>query len=168
MTDVRTASKTNEQTNREIIDELQKQLREYANRITTLESKLDQASAGVTENVIHEPCQSPYPPQPKVILFHDSMCGGKINDTICSRENIEVEKIWAPRINNVIEEIENLEETADVFAIHTMTNDLKDKNVDEMIGLISDVVDKSLNKCKKVIISTIINRDDDKELRVKA
>ena len=95
------------------------------------------------------------------------MCG-KINNTLCSRENINVHKIWAPKIENVLEEIDALDENIDVIVIHSMTNDLQDKNVDDLVDLTSTAVDKGLCKAKKVVISSIINRDDDLLISTKA
>ena len=95
-----------------LIEALKSQLKEYANRVSVLESKLDQTriNRDTTETSAAAQEHRPPPLTPaSAILFHDSMCG-KINSTICSKENIEVQKIWAPKLANVLEEVEEVEE----------------------------------------------------------
>ena len=124
-----TVADAKESGNQDVIEALKRKLKGYADRVTTLETKLDQ---GLSDRITHGMGNLTYesrplsPTEPKVILFHDSMCG-KINDTLCSREKIKVEKVWAPQLINLQEEIDKLEENVDLIAIHTMTNDLKEK-----------------------------------------
>ena len=164
-----------------LIDALKQQIREYSARVENLEGKLEKLieEKTVLTNEISTSRQlmvSSFPstsqpnftaPKPKIILMHDSICG-PITEGICSKENIITKKVWAPHLINVQEEIENLEENVDVIAIHAMTNDLKHKEVDELVNKLSDVVDQSLEKANKVVISTIINRHDDPVLSAKA
>ena len=101
------------------------------------------------------------------MFLHDSMCG-KINNTLLSKEMVNVEKVWAPTLPDVLYQIENMEENADVIAIHSMTNDLNQRNVGEITDLVADVSEKALLKAKKIVISSIISRDDDPLLNAKA
>ena len=164
-----TTADVKEEANGGIIASLKTQLKAYSDRVTDLESKIDQ-SRKETPTQPDEGETTAFhsiPFQPKVLLFHDSMCG-KINETVCSRENIEVKKVWAPHIRNVLDEIDNIQEPADAIVIHTLTNDLVDNNVDDMVEMIAEAVDKGLNISKKIVVSTIIDRDDDRELNTKA
>ena len=161
----------------ELIDALKRQIKEYSNRVDNLKGDLEtlreeKADLQTRITVLDQtPLQTPTPfdssPQHKVILMHDSMCG-KINNTLCSKENVKVEKVWDPHVAKVQEEIENLGDDIDVIVIHTITNALCDKTVEELINDMSQVVDRGLVKTKKIIISTIINRDDDQTLSAKA
>ena len=107
------------------------------------------------------------PQTPKVILMHDSMCG-KINNTLLSKEMVSVEKVWAPTLPDVLNTIENMVDNVDAIAIHSMTNDLKERNVDEITDLAEQVIEHALQKANKVVITTIVNRDDDPLLNSKA
>ena len=49
-----------------------------------------------------------------------------------------------------------------------MTNDLNAYTVDEVVNEVADVAEKCCSKAKKVIISTIVKRDDDIILSTKA
>ena len=104
--------------------------------------------------------------KPMVILFHDSLCKD-INETILSNENIDTNKIWAPTLPEVQEKLEEIDKT-DVIVIEPLTRHLKDMEIDSLISLISETVDKCTQKADHVIISTIIKRDDDEEIGVKA
>ena len=153
-------------------------MKEYSNRVTNLEGNIDKYLQEKTSKQLSrtEPNQIPaeVPPtipdrttQPKVLLMHDSICG-KINNTICSKENIDVEKVWAPNVSKLSEEIDKIENNVDVIVIHTMTNDLKDKSVENISNEMSQAVEQGLAKTKKIILSTIVSRDDDETLNAKA
>ena len=85
-----------------------------------------------------------------------------------SKENVTVSKIWAPKLKDVQREVDILEENVDVIAIHSMTNDLGDCSVDEIVNLVIDVAEKCCLKAKKVVISSIVNRDDNILMDTKA
>ena len=69
---------------------------------------------------------------------------------------------------NVLEEIETLEDNVEVIVIHSMTNNLKDNSMENIAEMVSNATDKSLFKATKVVLSTIVNRDDDILLSTKA
>ena len=48
------------------------------------------------------------------------------------------------------------------------TNDLKNQNVEEILDLVTEAIEKSLQKAKKVVISLMINREDDPLIDAKA
>ena len=52
--------------------------------------------------------------------------------------------------------------------MHSMTNDLKDRDVDEITNMVADITEKAVRKARKVVISTIVNRDDDPVTNAKA
>ena len=104
---------------------------------------------------------------PNVVLFHDYMCG-KVNNTVLSKEAVDVNKVWAPKLSDVRYEVEKMDENVDVIVIHSMTNDLKDRDADEITHTTEEIVNLSLQKSNKVVISTIISRDDDPLLDAKA
>ena len=102
----------------------------------------------------------------KVVILHDSLCG-KINDTILSRERVATKKVWAPdlvQMENKLDEIEKIE----VIVIQALTRDLEGKDVEYMNEGINKVITKALTKAQKVVVSTIIRRDDVKQIGAKA
>ena len=102
----------------------------------------------------------------KVILLHDSLCG-KINDTILSRENITMKKIWAPNLNEINKTLDEMDNT-DTIVIQALTNDLRDKTINDMEEIIKETISKASTKAKHVVISTIVGREDDDSLKAKA
>ena len=64
------------------------------------------------------------------------------------------------RLNNV--------ENTDVIVIQALTRDLSKHDINYMNSRINEVVNKALTKAKKVVISTIVNREDKKDIGVKA
>ena len=106
------------------------------------------------------------PNDEKVIILHDSMCKD-INDTILSKEQIITKKIWAPNLEEMNKILDDIRKT-DVIVVQALTRDLAEKQVNEMIDGVNTVVTKALSKAKKVVISLIVRRDDDIQLRAKA
>ena len=100
----------------------------------------------------------------EVIILHDSLCG-KINNTILSRENVSVRKIWAPDTEKMEEELEHV--NSKVVVLEAWTRDLDSHDVDEMTARITNLVDKALTKAEKVVISNIIHREDIDDIDLK-
>ena len=101
-----------------------------------------------------------------MIILHDSLCG-KINDTILSREKIKTKKIWAPDLEQMETRLNEIENT-EVIVIQALTRDLGKHDINYINDRINKVVEKALTKAKNVVISTIINREDEKDNGVKA
>ena len=99
----------------------------------------------------------------RVIILHDSLCRN-INNTLLSREKVTTKKIWA--MHEMIEKIEETER-AETIVLQAFTRDVSKKSVEEMNEGINQVVDKALQKSEKVVISTIVAREDDEELKSK-
>ena len=90
-----------------------------------------------------------------------------INETILSKENVVTTKIWAPTLQEVQEKLNEIDK-AEVIIIEPLTRHLKDMDTNDIISLISDTVDKTIPKADSVIINSIIKRDDNEEIDVKA
>ena len=56
----------------------------------------------------------------------------------------------------------------DVIVIQALTRDISKMPVNEINDKIGEIVSKALAKAKKIVISTIVQRDDDKQLKAKA
>ena len=67
-------------------------------------------------------------------------------------------------MENKLDEIEKIE----VIVIQALTRDLGGKDVEYMNEGINKVVTKALTKAQKVVVSTIIRRDDVKQIGAKA
>ena len=107
------------------------------------------------------------PVTPNVVLFHDSLCK-HINNTILSREGVTTTKVWAPNLLHIQEKVENMQFT-DAIVIQSLTREVnEDSNREDVLALASETVDKCLQKSGKVVISSIIHREDDDTLGVKA
>ncbi len=100
-----------------------------------------------------------------VVILHDSMCRF-INDTLLSRENVKVAKVWAPDIEAMEEALDHV--NAKVVVLQAFTRDLGKMEVDEMCQKIVGLVSKALTKAEKVVVSTIIRREDIVDIDLKA
>ena len=101
----------------------------------------------------------------EVIILHDSLCG-KVNETILSREQIITKKIWAPNLKVMESKLDDIED-AGVIVVQALTRDTGNKGVDDIYEHINDVVTKASSKARKVVISTVINREDERNIREK-
>ena len=104
--------------------------------------------------------------RPEVVILHDSLCKN-INDSIMSKENVTVTKIWAPTLLDMENKIQEIENT-DVIVIQALTRDLDQMVAEELTSKTFDIVEKCLEKVEKVVISSIVNREDDETKRAKA
>ena len=93
----------------------------------------------------------------EVVILHDSMCG-KINDSLLSREKVTVKKVWAPDLDHMEEALDDVD--AKVVVLAALTRDLDQMETNEMNERITGLVSKALTKANKVVISTIIMRED--------
>ena len=107
------------------------------------------------------------PQLPTAVLFHDSLCKN-INNTILRKEGVITTKVWAPTLEEIQEKAEDMEH-ADVIVIESLTREIsKDCDPEEVVHAVTRTVNKCLSKSEKVVISSIINREDDDTLGVKA
>ena len=100
-----------------------------------------------------------------VVILHDSMCRS-INDTLLSRENVKVAKLWAPDIEHMEEALDRVD--AKVVVLQAFTRDLDKMEVDEMCQKIAGLVSKALTKAEKVVVSSVIRREDIVDIDLKA
>ena len=101
----------------------------------------------------------------EVVILHDSLCR-KVNNTLLSRENVKVKKVWAPDFDAMEETLENTD--SKVVVLESFTRDLDRMRVDDVTQRIDDLVSKALTKAEKVVVSTIINRKDIADIDIKA
>ena len=90
----------------------------------------------------------------------------RINDSILSREEIAVRKIWAPDVEAMEEALDRV--NTKVVVLQAFTRDLTKLTTDEMMLKITGLVEKALRKADKVVISTIIRREDVEDIDLKA
>ena len=105
--------------------------------------------------------------EPKAVILHDSLCKG-INETILSKEKVNTKKIWAPTLEEMSKQIDMLEENVDVIIIQALTRDLNKFNIPEFGAQLNLVIENAVSKSKKVVIPTIIAREDDERLHMMA
>ncbi len=101
----------------------------------------------------------------EVVILHDSLCG-KVNDTLLSRENVRVKKVWAPDIARMEEALDNID--AKVVVLKAWTRDVGNVETDAMNQKIAGLVSKAVTKADKVVLSTIIKREDVEDIDLKA
>ena len=89
--------------------------------------------------------------------MHDSLCR-HVNNTLLSREKVQVKKVWAPDMRQMDEALDQV--NAKVVVLESWTRDLSTMNVEEMNQRMDEVITKALTKAEKVVISTIVNRED--------
>ncbi len=100
----------------------------------------------------------------EVVILHESMCR-YVNNTLLSREKVNVKKVWAPDINKMEEALDDV--SSNVVVLEAWTRDLVRMDVNDMNQRIDDLVSKALTKAEKVVVSTIINRDDVEDIDLK-
>ena len=98
--------------------------------------------------------------QPSVILFHDSLCKS-INPTILSNEKVTMKKIWAPTLADVQKEITEISRS-NVIVLEPLTRSLSTLSTEDIIKQTIDTIEMCLEKTDKVVLSSVITRDDDK------
>ena len=101
----------------------------------------------------------------EVVILHDSLCR-KVNNTLLSREKVQVRKVFSPDFDAMEETLDNTQ--SKVIVLESLTRDLHRMNIDDIKQRIDDVVSKALTKADKVVISTIVNRKDIADIDIKA
>ena len=100
----------------------------------------------------------------EVVILHDSMCK-RVNNTLLSKEGVNVKKMWAPDMDAMEEALDNT--NSKVVVLQAFTRDLPNMSTDEMIQRIEGLVTKAITKSDKVVVSTIIRREDIKDIGLK-
>ena len=103
---------------------------------------------------------------PTVVIFHDSLCR-TITQNMMIRENVTIEKKWAPTLGEIIEQVGVMEPT-DRIVVQSLTREVPTMSTDEFTTRTFEVVEKCLTKAPKVVVSLIVERDDNAESRAKA
>eukprot|EP00112_Aurelia_sp_Birch-Aquarium-sp1_P022992 Seg6685.1 transcript_id=Seg6685.1/GoldUCD/mRNA.D3Y31 product="hypothetical protein" protein_id=Seg6685.1/GoldUCD/D3Y31 len=119
---------------------------------------------------------SPDPEQPTgkpprkandVILLGDSMLfKGLQADWLLKNEGRVTKIKFAPTLQEAKQELQNIAETSCIM-LHCGTNNLKSSTIDEMVQLTKDCVVEACQKAAQVVLSTIIPRYDDSNLKLK-
>ena len=102
--------------------------------------------------------------QADVVILHDSLCKN-INDTIMSREKVNVKKVWAPDMVHMDAALDDVH--AKVIVLQAWTRDVSKLSVEDMNEKIVEVINKALTKAEKVVVSTIVNRNDIADINLK-
>ena len=146
---------------------LAKQLDELKASSTNLEQNLALAlnNRNVDRADRHSEDGSEFGERDRVVILHDSLCND-VNDTILSKENVPTRKIWAPDLEAMLKATDEIEET-DVIVIEALTRDLSKKSAEEIAVRLKEVVQKAQTKSKKVVISTLLRRNDSKAVQLK-
>ena len=104
--------------------------------------------------------------RPNVIILHDSLCND-INESIMSREKITTKKILTPSLAELIKRLDEIKD-ADVIVIQALASSLQQFSSDEINKQINETICNALTKARKVIICTMIAREDEEMLSMKA
>ena len=76
-------------------------------------------------------------------------------------------KIWAPNLEEMEKSLDEIENT-EIIVVQAFTRDIGNLEVHEMNDRINEIVTKALTKAQKVVVSTIVNREDKQHVGVKA
>lgn len=101
----------------------------------------------------------------KVIIFHDSLCRN-VNESLMGREDVTVSKVWAPTLMDTQKKVDEVGKV-DTIVVQALTRDLAEKSAEEMTSLTYDTVEKCLLKSETVIVSLVVNREDDDTTQAK-
>ena len=153
------------QTNELLQENLKEALKRQENG-TQYTTPIDPSSTGEIIDLQNTPTHEKLNDRPNVILFHDSLCN-KINDTMMKNENVSITKIWSPTLGETQENLDEIDH-ADRIVIQGLTREVGDMTAEEFTSLTFSTVDKCLSKADKVIVSLIVDREDDLEIQAKA
>ena len=103
--------------------------------------------------------------RPNVVIFHDSLMN-TIKDTMMIKEKVDITKIWSPTLEETQAKIDEIDPT-DRIVIQGITRQVADFSPDDLASLVFDTVEKCLTKAEKVLVSLIVDREDDPEYRAK-
>ena len=101
----------------------------------------------------------------EVVILHDSLCK-RVNNSLLSRENVRVKKVWAPDLVAMEDALDRVD--AKVVVIEALTRDLATMETGEMKQKIAGIVNKASTKADKVVLSTIVRREDIEDIDLKA
>lgn len=93
------------------------------------------------------------------IIFHDSLFK-YISEGIMKNEGLKVEKVFTPRLSDVLEKLGSLRTKPKVVVVHCATNDLAHMEENEIVDKISEIYELASQRGIKVIYSTIVPRKD--------
>ena len=167
--------KANAESKQTIVDITSKQMKLLSEKIDTVEKHISLAAHKRDDLItVHEPDNvnhnlvfaATMHQQPSVAIFHDSLCK-KINETILNKEKVTTSKIWAPTFDDMDKGIDELEQH-DAIVLQALTRSLDNLSAEEIVTETNNLVEKCLSKTDKVIISSIITRDDDNDINIKA
>ena len=107
----------------------------------------------------HQPQPQPTPEMiNRCTILHDSLVK-KVNDTLLRREGVGVNKVWAPDFKRMEEEIDKMQPT-ETIVVQAFTRAIDKLEIDDMYKHIDNVVTKAKTKAKKIVIPTIVYRED--------
>ena len=145
------------------IDEIKESLKSGAG------ANRQQAQPSGTPASTHVPTSNEPVNEPKVLLFHDSLCRN-VNESIMSREKVSVKKVWAPTPAQTRAEIDKIVdgELIDCIVVQALTREVGTTETTAFVNDVSETIDKCLTKTEKVVLSLIVDREDDVQARLKA
>lgn len=106
-------------------------------------------------------------PSPRVVVLHDSLVH-KINNTIMKNENVTFDKVWAPTLDEAIAKVDDIDEEPDCIVVQGLTRHIPEMSPQELTDKVVQTVEKSLTKSGKVILSLVVDREDEPLNRTKA
>ena len=95
----------------------------------------------------------------RALILHDSLCK-RVNDTLLSREGVKVRKVWAPDFSTMNKELDNITDKKDTIVLQALTREISNKPPEHINKCIDDIVKKALTKAKKIVLPTIVARED--------
>ena len=101
----------------------------------------------------------------RVTILHDSLCR-YINDTLLSREGIKTKKVWAPDFTQMNQHLDKADEV-DTIVVQAVTREIPSKSAENINNDIDEIVEKALTKAKKVVLSTVVAREDKRDIQYK-
>ena len=73
-----------------------------------------------------------------MVILHDSLFK-HISDHIMKKENVKVEKVWTPRLDDVHQHVIAMQEKPKAVVVHCGTNDLQELSENDMVDAYSHV-----------------------------
>ena len=152
-------------TKNESLEELNKSLKDH---LETTRSFLSGRNGHNATELSPDPEKLAGKPQKAndVILLGDSMLKGLKADWLLKNEGRVTKIKFAPTLQEAKQELQSITET-NCIMLHCGTNDAKSTSIDEMVELTKECVDTACQKAEKVVLSTIIPRYDDSNLKLK-
>ena len=111
---------------------------------------------------VPDPASTPTEKVERCTILHDSLMN-RVNDSLLRREGVSASKTWAPDFKSMLQELDKMKPTETVV-LQALTRDITKMDVNAFNRKIDQTVAKAKEKAKKIVLPTIVYREDVNQL----